>query len=218
MTSNVAICLLSGGPDSVVAALLMREQGFALKGLYVDYGQRTRLAEAERARATADWLGVLEFRTCSVPFLGEVGGSAITDVSTRVSTADPTSEYVPFRNTVFLSAAVAWAEASGAAGVVAGSIGGPWITPDNSPEYYERLNALIHAGTRAEVTAYAPLNRMSKAEVIREGAQRGVPFELTWSCQNDTDVPCGRCNNCVDREKAFAANGLADPLRAGRGR
>ena len=213
MTSeNRAIVLLSGGPDSVVAAALAREEGYLLYGLYIDYGQRTAQRELAQAERTGDWLGLQELRTAHCPFVGEVGGSPLTDTSERLGESNRRTEYVPFRNTVFCSLAVAWGEVLEARRVVIGSIGGPWITPDNKPSYFAALNTLIGEGSRSSIEVWAPLGAMDKAEVVRTGTRLGVPFGLTWSCQNDEDSPCGECNNCRDRAGGFAGNDLADPL------
>ncbi|GAT68771.1 7-cyano-7-deazaguanine synthase [Planomonospora sphaerica] len=213
-TENRAVALLSGGPDSVVAAALARESGYRIYGLYINYGQRTGKRDFRQAERTAQWLGVEELRVAYCPFLGKVGGSPLTDLSLRLGDDNRSSEYVPFRNTVFCSLAVAWAEILGAQKVVIGSIGGPWITPDNKPSYFAALNALIQEGSRSEIQAWAPLGAMSKAEVVSVGTRLGVPFGLTWSCQNDEEEPCGECNNCRDRAVGFAGNNLADPLLA----
>jgi len=212
MSQQRAVCLLSGGPDSVVAAALARDAGFELYGLYVDYGQRTAARERTQAEATAKWLNVRELRTAQLPFLGQVGGSAVTDDSVRITNETRQLEYVPFRNTVFNSLAIAWAEVLDASRVVIGSIGGPWITPDNSPTYFEALNALVAEGSRSTIEVWAPLGHMTKKEVISTGLDLSVPFRLTWSCQNDADVPCFECNNCLDRAQAFEALKAVDPL------
>jgi len=209
---NRAIALLSGGPDSVVAAAVARDAGYQLHGLYVDYGQRTAEREHAQALRTAEWLGVQEFRVASCPFIGEVGGSPLTDKRKRLRNNNRASEYVPFRNTVFCSLAVAWGEVLEAKRVVIGSIGGPWITPDNSPPYFTALNTLISEGSRSSIEVWAPLGAMSKSEVLRRGTELAVPFELTWSCQNDAGRPCGECNNCLDRANGFAENGMVDPI------
>ncbi|KOG88175.1 7-cyano-7-deazaguanine synthase [Streptomyces varsoviensis] len=212
MSQRRAVCLLSGGPDSVVAAAIARDAGYLVSGLYVDYGQRTASREAEFAARNAAWLGVESLRTAAVPFLGEIKGSALTDTDSRVTDETRHLEYVPFRNTVLNSLAIAWAETLGAERVVTGSIGGPWITPDNSPDYFRALNDLIAVGTRSDITAWAPLGECSKAESLRRGIDLGVPLGETWSCQNDSDVPCGECNNCLDRSRAFKELGVQDPL------
>jgi 7-cyano-7-deazaguanine synthase len=124
-------------------------------------------------------------------------------------------EYVPFRNTILISLAVAWAEVLGADLAVIGSIGGPWITPDNNPRYFEAMNRLVEAGSRASVVVAAPLNAMTKARVLLLGRELGIDLALTWSCQNEVDNPCQECNNCRDRSAAFAAANLVDPLFEG---
>jgi 7-cyano-7-deazaguanine synthase len=209
-----AVYLASGGPDSVVAAALARREGFQLFAMFVDYRQHAARREEECAGATAAWLGALEFRKAELPWLGSLGGSALTEAGGRVTRRNPAAEYVPFRNTVMISLAVAWAEVVGAGRVVVGSTGGPWITPDNKPEYYDAVDRVIALGARAgtAISTYAPLCRAPKTDAVRKGLELGIPFEDTWSCHNEVTLPCGECTNCLDRERSFAQLGVDDPL------
>jgi 7-cyano-7-deazaguanine synthase len=208
------VCLISGGPDSIVAAALAARRGSELCGLFADYGQRTLERELDCAKRNAGWLGMVDFKVARIPWLSEVGGSALTDLDMRVSQADPGAEYVPFRNTLLISHAVAWAEVLGAELIVIGSTGGPWITPDNNIDYFEAMKEVIARGSRvgARLDIYAPLCQEAKVSCIQQALDLGVPLENTWSCQNDNDKACAECNNCLDRAAAFAALGLADPV------
>lgn len=209
----LAVVLLSGGPDSVVAAALAVERGYRIAALYVDYGQRSSVREQRAASDTSKWLGSEVFKILQLPWLREIGGSAMLQGAVDHVTQDNRArEYVPFRNTILLSLAVAWAETLGASAVVIGSIAGPWITPDNSPEYFVAMQDVVRLGSRAGVglDLQVPLGSVTKAEMLQIGIRLQVPFELTWSCQNSNEVPCGECNNCIDRSRAFEMLGLQD--------
>lgn len=212
----LAVTLLSGGPDSVVASALALEDGYRLAALFVDYGQRSAEREESAAFEASTWLGCEELRVARLPFLKDIGGSAMLQGSpNRVTQANRDSEYVPFRNTILLSLAVAWAETLGAHAIVIGAIGGPWITPDNCPEYFDAVREVIRLGSRLHAEGLrllVPLGSFSKAEMLTEGLRLEVPFEMTWSCQNANDIPCGECNNCLDRARAFDAIIGVDPL------
>jgi len=219
-----AVVLASGGLDSCVAATLTVErhgpEGVAL--LHVSYGQRTAAREERSMQAIADRLGVARRLVIPLPGLGAMGGSSLTDASRPLpggtageGEAIP-STYVPFRNTVFCSLGVAWAEALGAGTVVLGAVQSDRAGyPDCRTEYIEVLNRLIEAGTRPEtgICVEAPLITMSKAEIIRLGASLGAPFELSWSCYGEEDLACGRCESCRTRLTGFREAGLDDPVR-----
>jgi 7-cyano-7-deazaguanine synthase len=212
----IAVCLLSGGPDALVAAALTAREGFGLVAMFADYGQRTVARERECARRCARWLSCREFREATVGWLADIGGSVLTARAGRVDRSDVRAEYVPFRNSLLLAHAVAWAEVLGAERVVIGSTGSDRISPDNSPAYLAAFQQVVNAGTMIGpargITVSAPLAACTKSEMIRLGIGLGAPFADTWSCQNDGDAACGECNNCRAREAAFAQHGLADPV------
>jgi 7-cyano-7-deazaguanine synthase len=213
---RIAVCLLSGGPDALVAAALTAREGFGLAAMFADYGQRTVARERESARSCARWLNCREFREARIGWLAQIGGSVLTSRTGRVDGSDVRSEYVPFRNTLLLAHAVAWAEVLGARRVVIGSTGSDRISPDNSPDYLAAFQRVVTAGTMVDpargITVSAPLAACTKAEMVRLGTGLGVPFGDTWSCQNDGDTACGECNNCRARADAFAQHGLTDPV------
>jgi len=216
---RLAIALVSGGMDSCVsAALAARDHELAL--LHVSYGQRTELRELRAFNEIVKHYGVERIMVADISYLGAIGGSSLTDVNIEVERADiersgiPTS-YVPFRNTHFLAIAVSWAEVIGAEKIFIGA-----VEPDSSgyPDcreiYYEAFNRLIRVGTKPEtsIEIVAPLIKMKKSEIIRQGVELGAPLHLTWSCYKNNDVPCGDCDSCALRAKGFKEAGIVDPI------
>ena len=220
-----AVVLLSGGLDSYTAAAIARQQRFDLYALTVRYGQR-HAQELVAARAVAANLQVR--RHLEIPVdLSVVGGSALTgaiDVpKDRLSADAPTSipvTYVPARNTVFLSLALAWAEVLGATDLVIGANAIDYSGyPDCRPEFLEAFERLASVATRAGVQGaafrvHAPLLRMTKGEIIRRGLQLGLDYGLTHSCYDPGPQgdPCRHCDSCLLRAKGFAEAGVVDPL------
>jgi 7-cyano-7-deazaguanine synthase len=226
MMQRAAVTLLSGGLDSATAAAIARQQGFAIFALSVDYGQRHRF-ELQAARRVAASLGVARHVVSSVD-LTQFGGSALT-AAIDVPKDRPAEEmahgipitYVPARNTVFLSLALAYAEVVGAADIFLGVNAVDYSGyPDCRPEYIEAFTTMANLATKASVegrkfTIHAPLMRWTKAEIIRHGLALGVDYGLTHSCYDpDPDgISCGHCDSCLLRRKGFADAGLTDPLQ-----
>ncbi len=219
MARELAIALVSGGMDSCVAAAVAAKK-HELALLHVGYGQRTQKRELRAFEEIADFYGVERRLVADISYLGDIGGSSLTDPEMRVESADPGREgiptsYVPFRNTHFLAIAVSWAEVMGAGRIFIGA-----VEPDSSGypdcrrEYYTAFNELVRAGTKpeTEIEVVAPLIKMKKAEIIELGAKLGAPLHLTWSCYNNNDTPCGDCDSCALREKGFREAGIADPI------
>jgi len=218
-----AVLLLSGGLDSYTAGAIARGEGYRLHALTVRYGQR-HVREIESARAVARALGVARHIELDVD-LSAFGGSSLTsDVPVpkdrRIDAKDIPSTYVPARNTVFLSLALGWAEVLGAHDIVIGVNALDYSGyPDCRPEYveaFERLAVLATArGVQGETfRIHAPLQHLTKAEIIRHGIALGLDYGLTHSCY-DPDAsggPCGRCDSCALRTAGFAEVGVADPL------
>lgn len=216
----LAVVMLSGGLDSCVTAAFARRD-FELALFHGNYGQRTVTRELAAFRALAAFWGVERVLEADLGFLGRLGGSSLTDLHCPVPTgADeppgipPT--YVPFRNSIFLAAAVAWAEVLGAAAVFVGAnvLDNPGY-PDCRPEYFAAYNRVIDLGTRPEtqITIHTPLIDLDKAGIIRLGLELGAPLELTWSCYQNDDAACGVCSSCRLRLKGFAAVGIPDPIK-----
>lgn len=218
-----AIVLLSGGLDSATVLAEAVRAGHAVHALSFDYGQRHR-CELEAAAQVAEHLGAVQHRVFPLD-LSAFGGSALTDAGIDVPEDAPGEgipvTYVPARNTVFLSIALAWAEAIGAhdlyIGVNAVDYSG---YPDCRPVFIEAFRKLANLGTRdgaegRSFRVHAPLIDMSKADIVRRGMELGVDYGLTVSCYqpDDAGLACGRCHSCQLRREGFQAAGLPDPTR-----
>ena len=217
-----AVVLLSGGLDSATVLALARESGLECYALSVSYGQRHQ-AEISAAARVAHALGAREHRIMHVN-LGRIGGSALTDPAIEVpetpSEGIPVT-YVPARNTIILSLALAWAEVLVATeihiGVNAIDYSG---YPDCRPEFVSAFQQLAALATKAGVEGgvlrvRAPLITMSKAQIVREGTRLGVDYSLTVSCYqaDDEGRACGRCDSCRLRREGFDSAGIKDPTR-----
>jgi 7-cyano-7-deazaguanine synthase len=217
-----AIVLLSGGLDSATVLAIARDQGYATYALSFDYGQRHR-AELVAAADIANELGAKEHRVLKLDLTGW-GGSALTDANIAVPTAPTTGipvTYVPARNTIFLSLALAWAEAIGAVDIFAGLNAVDYSGyPDCRPEYVAAFQHMARLATKSGVeggaiTIHTPIIKMSKADIVREGTRLGVDYSLTVSCYQ-ADIrghACGICDSCRLRKEGFVAAGVRDPTR-----
>jgi len=218
-----AVVLLSGGLDSATTLAVARRDGFACHTLSVDYGQRHR-AELAAAGRVAAALGADEHRVFRLD-LAAFGGSALTDASIAVPTGGPQPgipvTYVPARNTVLLSLALAWAEVLGARDIFIGANAVDYSGyPDCRPEYLRAFEAMANLATRAAVEGarlaiHAPLVELPKAEIIRLGASLAVDYGLTVSCYQATEegLACGACDACRLRRAGFEQAEIADPTR-----
>ena len=216
-----AVALVSGGMDSAVVLAIAREQGFAVHALSVRYGQR-HTSELDAAARVASALGAVEHKTVAID-LRSIGGSALTDdieVPEAGGEGIPVT-YVPARNTVMLSVALGWAEVLGAADIFCGVNAVDYSGyPDCRPEFVAAFERLANLATKAGVEGagirvHAPLIRMGKDEIVREGLRLGVDFAQTVSCYraDEQGRACGHCDACQLRAAGFAAVGVADPTR-----
>lgn len=221
-----AVVLVSGGMDSAVVLAIAREAGFDVHALSVRYGQR-HTSELDAAARVAAALGAVAHKTVHVD-LRSIGGSALTD-DIAVPTDDDGHEigvgipstYVPARNTIMLSVALGWSEVLGGTDLFCGVNAVDYSGyPDCRPEFVAGFEALANLATKAGVEGsrfrvHAPLMRMSKADIVREGLRLGVDFAQTVSCyQADADGrACGHCDACRLRAQGFAEAGVADPTR-----
>lgn len=218
--SPLAVVLVSGGLDSMVSAALAREAGFRVLALSVDYNQRHQV-ELAAARRVARLLGAE--RHVVLPLdLRAFGGSALTDdiavPKDGVGEGIPVT-YVPARNTIFLSLALGWAEASGARDIYVGVNALDYSGyPDCRPEFIAGFEALAELATKAGVEGApfrirAPLQMMTKADVVREGARLGLDMGVSWSCYDPAPggLHCGLCDSCRLRHKGFEEAGVPDP-------
>ena len=221
-----AVVLLSGGLDSATTLALAVGTGFECFALSFDYGQRHR-RELDAAQQVAAALGAVRHEVIAFD-LRRFGGSALTaDITVPKDRTDaelghgiPVT-YVPARNTIFLSFALAWAETLGSTDIYIGvNVLDSSGYPDCRPEYIAAFERMANLATKAGVegqllTVHTPLIRMSKAEIVETAISRDVPVELTWSCYEPQadGAACGRCDSCQLRRRGFADAGHTDPLR-----
>jgi 7-cyano-7-deazaguanine synthase len=222
VSSPRAVVLLSGGLDSATALAIARAQGFVCHALSVDYGQRHAI-ELKAAQRVASSLGAAEHRTMRVD-LGGIGGSALTDLAIAVPETPTTGipvTYVPARNTIMLSLALAWAEVLQARDIFIGvNVLDSSGYPDCRPQFIAAFAALAGVATKAGVegascNVHTPLIQLTKAEIIREGMRLGVDYGQTVSCYQADEAAraCGRCDSCRLRRAGFLAAGVPDPTR-----
>jgi len=220
------VVLLSGGLDSATVLAMAQREGYDAYALSFAYGQRHSW-ELEAARRVAEAQGAKEHKTATID-LRIFGGSALTDdidvpkgrAAEEMAQGIPIT-YVPARNTIFLSFALAWAEVLGSSDIFIGVNALDYSGyPDCRPEYIEAFEKMANLATKAGVQGqqrlkiHTPLIAMTKAEIIRAGLELGVDYGLTSSCYDPgaKGEPCGRCDSCVLRQKGFRENGTSDPL------
>ncbi len=221
-----AVILLSGGIDSTTTLALAKDQGYEVYALSVNYGQKNRM-ELSKAQAVAEFFKVKQHMIINVD-LRHFGASALT-TSQEVPKNRNIEEignhipvtYVPARNTIFLSLALAWSEALGVQDIFMGAnIMDYSGYPDCRPEYMRAFENMANLATKAGVEKKAkyrihtPLMELTKGEIIRQGLSMGVDYSLTHSCYDPTaeGIPCGSCDSCVLRRKGFSKIGAHDPL------
>ncbi|MBW0235057.1 7-cyano-7-deazaguanine synthase QueC [Pseudomonas taetrolens] len=222
VTEKRAVILLSGGLDSATVVAMARAEGYSCYTMSFDYGQRSR-AELDAAARVARDLGAVEHKVIGLNLNG-IGGSALTDDS--IDVPESASEgipvtYVPARNTVFLSLALGWAEVLQARDIFIGVNAVDYSGyPDCRPEFVEAFEVMANLATKAGVEGQgfriqAPLQNMSKAQIVQAGVKLGVDYSLTVSCyQADAQgQACGKCDSCRLRAEGFAAAGITDPTR-----
>ena len=225
MARKKAVVLLSGGLDSATCLAIAKDAGFELYAISCRYGQRHAI-ELERAKAIAAAAGVVKHVIVNLD-LGGFGGSALTDTALQVPKHDSVSEiggeipltYVPARNTVFLSYALAWAEVLGALDVYVGVNALDYSGyPDCRPEYIRAFEEMANLATKSAVEGnrlvlHAPLILWTKGQIIRRGLELGVDYSKTLSCYDPSPVgePCRHCDSCLLRAKGFEENSMRDP-------
>ena len=224
-----AVILLSGGLDSATVLAMAKAQGFACYAVSFDYGQR-HSAELNAAKNVAARAGVDEHRIVSIG-LSQFGGSALTDEAIDVPEANTSLEsipitYVPARNTVFLSLALAWSEVLEARNIFVGVNAVDYSGyPDCRPAFIKAYEHMANLATRAGIeqqrfTVHAPLIDMTKAEIVQQGTALGVDYSLTVSCYqaDGTGAACGVCDSCYLRRAGFADADILDPTRYAKGK
>ncbi len=213
-----AIVLISGGMDSAVCAAIAKNDGYNIYSIHIDYGQRTNKKELFCAKEISLFYNAADFKSINLSFLKEIGGSGLTDNSIELSNTENEiipSSYVPFRNSILLSMATAWAEVVGAETIYYGANSIDFSGyPDCRPIFFEAFQKLIDVGTKDEtkIKLKVPLADMTKAEIVKKGIGLKVPFEKTWSCYKENDKACGICDSCTLRLKGFQESGKNDPI------
>lgn len=235
MHKELAVVLLSGGMDSCVTASIAK-QDFRLAFLHVNYGQRTEGRELRAFHSLADYFQTEKRLVVSIEHLKVIGGSSLTDASipvpeatvhqsaiVRLSTHDevhnsqsaiPTT-YVPFRNAHLLAIAASWAEVIGARKIFIGAVEEDSSGyPDCREVFYQAFNKAIETGTKPEtkIEIITPVIHLNKADIVKKGLSLRSPFQLTWSCYQNSERACGRCESCLLRLKGFREAGAADPV------
>lgn len=222
MTTKKALILLSGGLDSATVLAMAKADGYACYSMSFDYGQRHR-SELQAAERVARQMGVVEHKVIGLNLNG-IGGSALTDTSIAVpetlEEGIPVT-YVPARNTVFLALALGWAEVLGARDIFIGVNAVDYSGyPDCRPEFIAAFETMANLATKAGVEGQgfriqAPLQMMSKGEIVQTGMRHGVDYGLTVSCYqaDDDGRACGKCDSCRLRAAGFSEAAVADPTR-----
>jgi 7-cyano-7-deazaguanine synthase len=232
MKKDLAVVLMSGGMDSCVTAAIANQE-YRLAFLHVNYGQRTEARELQAFNEISSFYNAEKRLTVSLEHLKVIGGSSLTDanipvpevdtsrsVSTVVSLYSRTlsaipSTYVPFRNAHLLSIATSWAEVIGARKIFIGAVEEDSSGyPDCRETFYQAFNKAIEMGTKPEtrIEITTPLIHMKKSEIVKKGMELGAPFHFTWSCYQNSEKACGRCESCTLRLKGFREAGIKDPI------
>ena len=218
---QLAVCLVSGGMDSCVTAAIANEENDEIAFLHVSYGQRTARRERKSFEEIADYYGVKLRLVVSLEQLGLIGGSSLTDRNIPVAVADLNSpgipsSYVPFRNAHLLSSAASWGEVIGGTSIFIGAVAEDSSGyPDCRPEFYSAFQKVLDLGTKPEtnILIKTPVIGMKKSEIILRGLELRAPLELTWSCYEESQEACGKCDSCALRLRAFREAGTTDPIR-----
>jgi 7-cyano-7-deazaguanine synthase len=212
--SKKCVIVLSGGPDSTVVAYWAKAQGYQLYPITFKYGQ-IAVKETEAAQKIAEKLGnatkIIDLSALRDIFSGQ---AALVNRDIPLTSEFSAPIIVPFRNAIFLSTAVAYAVTVGADKIFYGAHGSdePFY-PDCRRAFYEAFEKAAKLGTDEDIKILAPYSGKKKSDLIRAGAELGVPFELTWSCYLDGEKHCGKCESCVNRKKAYKEAGIADPTK-----
>jgi len=227
MKKEIAVVLVSGGMDSCVTAAIANEQ-FRSAFLHVNYGQRTEARELRAFNGIADLYKAEKRLVVSIEHLKVIGGSSLTDTNIpvpetdslrtqnlKLKTSSIPSTYVPFRNAHLLSIATSWAEVLGATRIFIGAVEEDSSGyPDCREVFYQAFNKVIEMGTKPEtrIEIVTPLIHLKKSAIVRKAVELGAPLHLTWSCYQNSDRACGKCESCTLRLKGFKGAGVDDPI------
>jgi len=212
--TNRSVVVLSGGPDSATVAYWAKKQGYDVYAISFNYGQ-IATKEIEYATRIAERLKIpikaVDLSSLKMIFAGV---TSLTDEKIPMTPSFSQPIIVPFRNAIFLSIAVAYAVALGAARIFYGAQGSdePFY-PDCRKEFWKSFEKAARLGTDKEMVIEAPLSNIPKSEIMKLGSSLGVPFDLTWSCYLNNSAHCGKCESCTNRKKAFMKSGVPDPTK-----
>lgn len=211
---------MSGGMDSAVCTGIARSEGYEIAALHLNYGQRTESRELKSYYDLCNYYKIEKKLVVNVEHLSLIGGSALTDEKITIENADLSRKdipltYVPFRNANILSIAVSWAEVIGAEVIYIGATQADSSGyPDCRKEFFLAFQDAINEGTKSEtnIKIITPLIEMTKMDIVVAGYELKVPFELTWSCYQESETACGVCDSCALRLRGFQQAGIDDPL------
>ncbi|EAK9864041.1 7-cyano-7-deazaguanine synthase QueC [Campylobacter fetus] len=213
-----AVCVISGGMDSALAAYKAKNSGYEIVALHFDYNQRTMNKERECFNLICDDLDVEKRFILDVGFIAQIGGNALTDKTLNIP-KDGISEnipitYVPFRNGIFLSIAAALAQKEGCEAIYIGVVEEDSSGyPDCTEQFINSINKAINLGTADNnIVIKTPLVHLSKGDIVKEASSLKVPLELTWSCYENSEFACGACDSCRLRLKGFKEAKLSDKI------
>jgi len=222
--TKIAVCVCSGGIDSTVAATIASHEGYDLHFFHASYGQRAEKREKEAVEKIAAYLGAKDLKFVKLPFLKELGGSSLTDITREVPVAEKVnlvkqgetpSTWVPCRNLVLLATASAYAEVISADALFVGfNAEEARAYPDNDKEFVERYNAVLEkavASFSRPPVVKAPLVDLFKPDIIKRGKEVEAPLHLTYSCYLGDEKHCGICESCLHRRRGFKEAGVEDP-------
>ncbi len=224
-SKDLAVCLVSGGMDSLVTAAIANTQHEHLAFLHLNYGQKTEERELKSFKKIADHyhVPVSHQKIIDVSFLKQIGGSSLTDDKIDVKKykgdhqgvdAEIPDSYVPFRNTHIIAMAVSWAEVIGAKKIFIGAVFEDSSGyPDCRPSYYKAMNNLIKEGTKnGDIEVITPVIFLKKDEIVKKALELKAPLEFSWSCYEKNDLACGICDSCALRLRGFEKAGVTDPI------
>ena len=214
-----AVCIMSGGMDSTLCAVMAKRAGYEVIALHFDYNQRTMKREKRAFDEICERLGVVKKINLDVGFIAQIGGNSLTDTSMQIRKDGVSKEvpntYVPFRNGVFISIAAALAEKEGAQAIYIGVVEEDSSGyPDCKESFIKSINEAINLGTSADFSCeiFMPLVNLSKADIVSKSLELGSPVELTWSCYESEDEACGLCDSCRLRLNGFKLANAVDKI------
>jgi 7-cyano-7-deazaguanine synthase len=214
-----AVVLVSGGMDSLITAAIARKECDEIYFLHLNYGQKAQIKELESFLKMKEYFKPEDFLIIDVDYLKKIGGSSLTDekipVKDYTGSREVPDSYVPFRNAHLLTIAVSWAEVRGANRIYIGAVEEDSSGyPDCREKFYEAMEQAIDKGTKDEtrIKIITPVIHKKKSEIVKIGKKLGVPFELSWSCYENNEKACGKCDSCYLRIKAFKEAGIKDPI------